>query len=93
MNKTEKIKTTVYLSEDAASQVDAILSLTKRLDKREKSIAIEKKLSVFTIRISRGKSIWTTFAASTADKSRRLCRGQQTAYLRSSLNKLLKQTC
>ena len=89
MNKTEKIKTTVYLSEDAASQVDAILSLTKRLDRA----LLLKKLSVFTIRISRGKSIWTTFAASTADKSRRLCRGQQTAYLRSSLNKLLKQTC
>ena len=44
MNKTEKIKTTVYLSEDAASQVDAILSLTKRLDKREKSIAIEEAI-------------------------------------------------
>ena len=70
MNKTEKIKTTVYLSEDAASQVDAILSLTKRLDKREKSIAV-----------------------STADKSKHLCSGQQIAYLRSSLNKLLKQTC
>lgn len=47
MNKTEKIKTTVYLSEDAASQVDAILSLTKRLDKREKSIAIEEAICFY----------------------------------------------
>lgn len=47
MNKTEKIKTTVYLSEDAASQVDAILSLTKRLDKREKSIAIEEAIGFY----------------------------------------------
>ena len=52
MNKTEKIKTTVYLSEDAASQVDAILSLTKRLDKREKSIAIEEAIGFYYSNLS-----------------------------------------
>ena len=87
--KSNVSRFTVSLSTEGNNALNAIMTLTNHNPNREKSNVIDEAIQFYFSYLSGQLNM----AASTADKSKHLCSWQQTAYLRSSLNKLLKQTC